>query len=290
MDIRDITQEPEKTDNKLKTIFSLQKELLNHYQKIEGLPKYPIEVNVKASQMILKDFIGRITEELAEGLESLDKILMVKDKYQDVTRSGEHYKGTVVPMIQNFNEECSDALHFAVELLIYSGVDEDMVMSYVHTYIMNLEADEYSIEDGKRVPTDWLQLLVKAARSRNSRNSMLEWSFSEKQDSMPIILAEDMEPYNPGCRRLDDTVYKNLMLLYANCTLAFNIARNTLKNKPWKQTQMLTDEPKFRFHLKEYFRRLMRCFSCAGIPDEEVVYDLYFRKNKVNQIRQDSKY
>ena len=171
MDIRDITQEPEKTDNKLKTIFSLQKELLNHYQKIEGLPKYPIEVNVKASQIILKDFIGRITEELAEGLESLDKILMVKDKYQDVTRSGEHYKGTVVPMIQNFNEECADALHFAVELLIFSGVDEDMIMSYVHTYIMNLDADEYSIEDGKRVPTDWLQLLVKAARSRNSRKN-----------------------------------------------------------------------------------------------------------------------
>ena len=289
MDIRDITQEPEKTDNKLKTIFSLQKELLNHYQKIEGLPKYPIEVNVKASQVILKDFIGRITEELAEGLESLDKILMVKDKYQDVTRSGEHYKGTVVPMIQNFNEECADALHFAVELLIFSGVDEDMVMSYVHTYIMNLEADEYSIEDGKRVPTDWLQLLVKAARSRNSRNGMLEWSFPEKMDAMPIILAEDMEPYNPGCRRLDDTVYKNLMLLYANCTLAFNIARNTLKNKPWKQTQMKTDEANYRMLIIEGFVKLIEFFEFAGLTEDDI-YFLYYKKNMVNKFRIKSKY
>lgn len=289
MDIRDITQEPEKTDNKLKTIFSLQKELLNHYQKIEGLPKYPIEVNVKSSQIILKDFIGRITEELAEGLESLDKILMVKDKYQDVTRSGEHYKGTVVPMIQNFNEECADALHFAVELLIFSGVDEDMVMSYVHTYIMNLEADEYSIEDGKRVPTDWLQLLVKAARSRNSRNSMLEWPFPEKMDAMPIILAEDMEPYNPGCRRLDDTVYKNLMLLYANCTLAFNIARNTLKNKPWKQTQMKTDEANYRMLIIEGFVKLIEFFEFAGLTEDDI-YFLYYKKNMVNKFRIKSKY
>ena len=289
MDIRDITQEPEKTDNKLKTIFSLQKELLNHYQKIEGLPKYPIEVNVKASQVILKDFIGRITEELAEGLESLDKILMVKDKYQDVTRSGEHYKGTVVPMIQNFNEECADALHFAVELLIFSGVDEDMVMSYVHTYIMNLEADEYSIEDGKRVPTDWLQLLVKAARSRNSRNGMLEWSFPEKMDAMPIILAEDMEPYNPGCRRLDDTVYKNLMLLYASCTLAFNIARNTLKNKPWKQTQMKTDEANYRMLIIEGFVKLIEFFEFAGLTEDDI-YFLYYKKNMVNNFRIRSKY
>lgn len=289
MDVRDITQEPEKTDNKLKTIFYLQKELLNHYQKIEDLPKYPIEVNVKASQIILKDFIGRITEELAEGLESLDKILMVKDKYQDVTRSGEHYKGTVVPMIQNFNEECADALHFAVELLIFSGVDEDMIMSYVHTYIMNLDADEYSIEDGKRVPTDWLQLLVKAARSRNSRNSMLEWSFPEKQDAMPIILAEDMEPYNPGCRRLDDTVYKNLMLLYANCTLAFNIARNTLKNKPWKQTQMKTDEANYRMLIIEGFVKLIEFFEFAGLTEDDI-YFLYYKKNMVNNFRIRSKY
>lgn len=68
------------------------------------------------------------------------------------------------------------------------------------------------------------------------------------------------------------------------------LACNCLKNKPWKQTQMLTDTNKFYFHIRESFKELMACFSAAGVPHEEAVYDLYFRKNKVNQFRQDSKY
>ena len=95
---------------------------------------------------------------------------------------------------------------------------------------------------------------------------------------LEFVIEEDYATYGNLQHCMTDTIYH------------MGLACNCLKNKPWKQTQMLTDEPKFRFHLKESFRRLMRCFSCAGIPDEEVVYDLYFRKNKVNQFRQDSKY
>ena len=72
MDIRDIKEEPEIVENGkfLEKIYELQKVLLDHYIGIEGLPQYPVDVNTKSSQVLLKDFTGRVTEELAEGYES----------------------------------------------------------------------------------------------------------------------------------------------------------------------------------------------------------------------------
>lgn len=68
------------------------------------------------------------------------------------------------------------------------------------------------------------------------------------------------------------------------------LACNCLKNKPWKQTQMLTDVVKFKSYIAKAFDSLLECFRLAGIKDEEEVYDLYFKKNKVNQFRQQSNY
>ena len=58
MDSRNIKEPtPQIEDGKhLEKIYDLQKELLDSYIKIEGLPSYPIDVNSKKSQIILKDF------------------------------------------------------------------------------------------------------------------------------------------------------------------------------------------------------------------------------------------
>lgn len=64
---------------------------------------------------------------------------------------------------------------------------------------------------------------------------------------------------------------------------------NCLKNKPWKQTQMLTDRPKFKKYLASAWTCLMSTFFWEDISLEEI-YDLYFKKNAVNQFRIRSKY
>ena len=66
-------------------------------------------------------------------------------------------------------------------------------------------------------------------------------------------------------------------------------AMNCLKNKPWKQTQMLTDRPKFKKYIQEAYSRLLGIFFTAGYKMEDI-YILYFKKNAVNQFRQRSKY
>lgn len=66
------------------------------------------------------------------------------------------------------------------------------------------------------------------------------------------------------------------------------LAANCLKNKPWKQTQMLTDRPKFFSYLGNSYHTLIRVLLDS--MEEKEIYDFYFRKNKVNQFRIRSKY
>lgn len=65
---------------------------------------------------------------------------------------------------------------------------------------------------------------------------------------------------------------------------------NTLKNKPWKQTQMLTDKTKFEKYLQTAWGYFIATLFVNGLHDVEDIYNLYFKKNQVNQFRIRSKY
>jgi len=64
---------------------------------------------------------------------------------------------------------------------------------------------------------------------------------------------------------------------------------NCLKNKPWKQTEMLTDRPKFEKYLKQAWIRMIRIFKDCDLEEKDI-YTLYFKKQCVNLFRIRSKY
>lgn len=66
-------------------------------------------------------------------------------------------------------------------------------------------------------------------------------------------------------------------------------ACNTLKQKPWKSSHMLTDVAKFQSHLLEAWEAFVRLMITEGLTPEDV-YDLYFRKSEVNTFRIRSNY
>jgi hypothetical protein len=67
------------------------------------------------------------------------------------------------------------------------------------------------------------------------------------------------------------------------------LACNCLKNKPWKQTQMQTDVKKFEGNLINATRSFFRACAAIGM-DDQVIYDIYFRKSEVNKFRIRSQY
>lgn len=66
-------------------------------------------------------------------------------------------------------------------------------------------------------------------------------------------------------------------------------AMNCLKNKPWKQTHMLTDRNHYEEELADAFHFFVELCILSGINANKL-FDLYFRKNQVNQFRQRSNY
>lgn len=68
------------------------------------------------------------------------------------------------------------------------------------------------------------------------------------------------------------------------------LAGNTLKQKPWKITHMLTDTVIYERNIVKAFDFFIaHCIKNLMLTPDNL-YDLYFRKNKINQFRIKSKY
>lgn len=66
-------------------------------------------------------------------------------------------------------------------------------------------------------------------------------------------------------------------------------ACNCLKNKPWKQSQMLTDVEYFMRCMEDVWMSFIVLCATSGIS-ADIMFDLYFRKSEVNKFRQRSLY
>ena len=184
----------------LDDIFTKQLGVMHKYAEIEGMPEWPLNVNTRVGQKWFKDFLWRVTEEIAESYEAYQ----ANDSIHTI-------------------EELADALHFFTELCILAGFDSKWAMEQLKLYVT------------------------------------------------PSADAENVVP------------------AYLRAHYWLGMVGNTLKNKPWKQTEMLTDEVKFEKMLSNAFTSLMDVFMVNG-AGFETIHSYYTRKNQVNQFRQKSKY
>lgn len=74
-----------------------------------------------------------------------------------------------------------------------------------------------------------------------------------------------------------------------NVLLSLGKAMNCLKNKPWKQSQILTDEEKYKENIVGAFYNIAVVCKSAGM-DADQLFSFYFRKSEVNKFRQRSQY
>jgi dimeric dUTPase (all-alpha-NTP-PPase superfamily) len=103
-------------------------------------------------------------------------------------------------------------------------------------------------------------------------------TLEEYFDSLDAQLARDEEKHNPTIAYVGEFC------------VACGLTCNCLKNKPWKQSQILTDKAKFERLLEAEFGQFIILCSRAGFSDAKSLYNMYNRKNQVNQFRQRSNY
>lgn len=153
---------------------------------------------------------------------------------------------------QHFDEEMADALHFLTEFTILSGVT----------------AEE----------------LVKLATGSTSEIEGLVLLYIQA-DVKPIPYSDHSNQFIAVLGRH----YSSLALMTGVFIESLAKTCNTLKNKPWKQTQMMTDVDYFKKNLAETWIRFIQICQVAQIKPA-YLYDLYSKKNTVNQFRQRSNY
>lgn len=293
MDARDIKEVPPVVEDGryLEHIYDLQKELVDHYVGIEGLPQYPLDVNTKKNQTLIKDFVGRVIEELAEGYESFKLVENLTHKNR--LWIGEYNESEFQQMLnhlQNANEEQADALHFMVELLIFANIQPEDIVSYCKVLIKELpktvlhffeDTDyNYALAISGQVGSILLRLDNDSAITSDEKNTTYLFSNLDSDTDTRLMRAGSI--YS----RVD---YSNLKLYMWDIVYHLNIARNYLKNKPWKQSQMMTNELAFQRELVLAFIKLIGYYFLLGLTPQDIYY-LYFKKQRVNKFRIQSNY
>ena len=191
--------------------------------------------------------------------------------------------------LQNLSEELSDALHFYLELLIYINIDTDDIISYIEKFVPEVVL-ERSIFDEKLaniMDTGGILISKRYPEVEIFKQSINQIDLYDKASYF------DFNVTFPKLKTLGSVITIGGLPLHKcilwDITHHINIARNFLKNKPWKQTQMLTQESAFQGELVRGFIILMGYLKVLG-GNPELVYYIYFKKNLVNRFRIESKY
>lgn len=289
MDIRNIKKDPEEVKDGLyfEAIWRLQIDLLAGYiGKIEkNLPMYPIDIHSYEGQQVLKDMTSRVVEEIAEGYESTGNVLEILSTHGfniDYLSEGEF--DMLLNNLQNSNEEQADAVAFYINLFLYANLDLSDIKAFL------IEA----LGLGKEVLTsDLLQDIMDLGYLWCKGNTVHKKHLFKVLDE-DILKAHNKDynqvlSYIPAFHNLSVESYNKEAVMAWEVTLHLNISRNFLKNKPWKQTQELTDVTRYSKEIILGFIYYMGYLKAMGF-NSKTLYTLFYKKHEVNIFRQQSNY
>lgn len=278
MDIRNIKGAvPEVSqENILQEIYKLGIEQFEGYRDIEKLPIYPLDINNSKSQVILKDFIGRVIEELTEGFESTDAAVTLTKKYGwNIDNLTEEEYQEVLNHLANANEEQADAIGFYITLLVYSNILPEDILSY------NKAKNLFDV-----MAMGVKELVVKYSDYQNllKFDIICEEDFFDEDGKWEQIIS-----YIPGFHKMNELSHEAEKLYLWEVIYELNKARNFLKSRPWKQTQVMTKEIDFQESLVKAFYLYMGFLALNGFTDQGL-FSLFFKKQRLNRWRQQTNY
>lgn len=278
MDVRNIREEvPQIKDTEvLSKMYILGIEQLNGYREIESLPEYPFDVNSPKNQVVLKDFIGRVIEELTEGFESTNEVFDLCSKNGwNMEMLNEEERQSILNSLANANEEQADALGFFFTLLAYSNVLPEDILSY------NKAKDLFEV-----MAIGVKELVIKYPDYQN----LLKFDIIRKEDFYEDEGKwEHINSYTPGFHQMNELSHEAEKLYLWEVIYELNKARNFLKCRPWKQTQVMTKEIDFQESLVKALYLYMGFLAMNGFTPLGL-FGLFFKKQRLNRWRQQTNY
>lgn len=249
-------------NNPLEEIFNLQKKLLEHYIPIEGMPNYPMNIETKKNQALMKNFLARGIEELSEACQCYREIFTHVSSNSPGSKS--------IELLHGFNEEVADALHFFIEALIFAGIEEKAIKGYYTTY-NNCPENE-----------DTLAFAINEASLELAKDHNLSIRDKSFRAATDFQLMND--PFLIGGHLVSMGMIRIQSELMWEVTYQFNLASNCLKNRPWYRQEIETEVGAFQHYLMSGFRALMQLLSYHGYSPD-TLFIVYYHKNIINQER-----
>ena len=277
----------------LEKIFQLHEGLLEKYLPIEGLPHWPVNVNKREAQIILKDMSARVIEELGEGYESTTYVLEMLDKlgFNFNRWEREDYR-QLLNHLQNSNEEQADAIAFFMNLLFYSNIGVDDVKNYLVAKGLNKMVD--STIPKEDMSTDFIMMVglgILQNRFEDAKENLHTWDLFNKQlfEQFNINDFDKVDSYTPAFHKLSWEYHDVEAKMCWELSYHLSVARNYLKNKPWKQTGEMTDEQRYQEEIVIAFLELLGYFRFIGFTGESLL-QLRYKKHLVCEFRIRSHY
>ena len=279
MDIRNIKEiVPQLSESDiLSSMYELGLEQFNGYKEIEKLPVYPLDINNPKSQIIRKDFISRVIEELTEGFESTDAVVDIYQKHgwnNDCLTEEEYTE--VLNHLANANEEQADALGFFFTLLIYSNILPEDILAYNNAKNL-FEVMAIGVKE----------LIIKYPDYHIKKYPILNPEDYVGDVDQPEW--DKLVSYTPGFHNMSDLSHEAEKLYLWEVIYELNKARNFLKCRPWKQTQVMTKEIEFQESLVKSFYLYMGFLALNGFTTNGL-FGLFFKKQRLNLWRQQTNY
>ncbi len=251
--------------------YEAQKRLLKHYIVIEPLPEYPVDLSAKINQKLMRDFFFRTIEELVEAY---DEVCNTLNKESDNNSVEASQAGA------NLLLELADVHHFIMEILIYSGLEPEML----HLAFKNLQ--------GENIPPTTQNWDVFQDIYQNSMEAVNKY-WAEAEYSLYQCFSTGI-PESTGLPiyRIRLNYYRVLSIQVEMWELvqALMSAANCLKSKAWVQGQR---ESNLVLYQERIVKATMVWFNILYMVTQaplEDLYKLYIIKNDINYARIQQKY
>lgn len=240
---------PEGTEFTLEIMFKAKETLLAEYFN-QGKLKFDwtkSNIHERETQNWIRETMGCLQEEIFEAKTILDATLELAHGLSEQLRQDQHLL---------YREEQADILHFWIELFIFSGLDHSDILYYYDALFKERNFYKPQTPDG----------------------FALAMSYAHHQ-LFPI------RPASPLMALSSTLVVEQYGNKYLLLSLKYlNVARNQLKNKYWKSSEVETNKEQYINLLMESFIYYTLYMAVMGFGHAEVVKD-YLTKNLINQER-----
>lgn len=280
MDISNLKEKaPEiKQGLELENMYEIGYRQLDCYKPLERLPEYPMDINSTKNQSLMKTLISQVVEELMEGYESTSNINdILENKGWNTNLYTDVEKIQIINNLQNANEEQADAIGFFLSALIYANILPEDIYSWANKELTKGQKAVENLEDVMAFGIHMI-LEIDAISSIFKNFKLISETIEDKTSE-----------YIKGFKEMSPNLHTDEKNILFQIVYVLNLARNTLKNRTWKQSPVITKELEFQDRLVEAFYYYMGFLSIMGFTPTSI-YELYFKKERLNEWRITSQY